>query len=45
MIWRGWPLSGVWAIGILVGIRIMFAGWSMLFLGSAVGIALKEDAA
>ena len=44
MIWRGWPLSGIWAVGVLVGIRIMFAGWSMLFLGSAVSTALKTDA-
>jgi len=43
MIWRGWPLSGIWAIGVLIGIRIMFAGWSMLFLGSAVGSALKQE--
>jgi uncharacterized membrane protein HdeD (DUF308 family) len=43
MIWRHWPLSGLWAIGVLVGIKIMFAGWSMLFLGTAVGTVLKED--
>ena len=43
MIWRRWPLSGLWAIGILVGIKIMFAGWSMLFMGTAVGAALKEE--
>jgi uncharacterized membrane protein HdeD (DUF308 family) len=43
MIWRGWPLSGLVAIGVLVGIRIMFAGWSMIFIGSAVGSALKAE--
>lgn len=35
MIWRGWPVSGVWAIGILVGIRLIFSGMTMMALGSA----------
>ena len=26
MIYADWPLSGVWAVGILVGIRLVFAG-------------------
>jgi uncharacterized membrane protein HdeD (DUF308 family) len=34
MIWRGWPVSGVWAIGILVGVRLIFSGMTMLALGS-----------
>ncbi len=36
MIWRQFPVSGVWAIGILVGVKLLFAGLSMIFLGSAV---------
>ena len=43
MIWRQWPVSGVWAVGILVGIRILFTGWGMLFMGMAVGRELKEN--
>ena len=35
MIWLQWPLSGAWAIGLLVGIQIFFAGWSMFGLGAA----------
>lgn len=35
MIWNQFPLSGVWAIGILVGIRLFFSGWSLLMLGMA----------
>lgn len=35
MILRGWPVSGVWAIGILVGVRLLFAGITMLTLGTA----------
>jgi uncharacterized membrane protein HdeD (DUF308 family) len=33
-IWRQWPLSGEWAIGVLVGIHIMFVGWSLVAGGS-----------
>jgi len=33
-IWVQWPVSGVWAIGLLIGIRILFAGWGMLLFGS-----------
>ena len=35
MILKGWPVSGAWAIGILVGIRLLFSGVAMLTLGSA----------
>jgi uncharacterized membrane protein HdeD (DUF308 family) len=31
--WSEWPLSGAWAIGVLVGIQLIFAGWSMISLG------------
>ena len=36
MIWKQWPVSGAWAIGILVGIKMIFAGMEMIMLG-AVG--------
>ena len=35
MIWRQWPLSGAWAVGILVGIKLVFAGWAMAGIGVA----------
>jgi uncharacterized membrane protein HdeD (DUF308 family) len=34
MIWRQWPVSGAWAIGVLVGIHILLTGWSMVILGT-----------
>ena len=34
MIWRQWPVSGAWAIGILVGVHILITGWSMIILGT-----------
>ena len=36
LIWRDWPLSGLWAIGTLLGIRMLFAGFGMLALPSIV---------
>lgn len=35
LIWRQWPISGAWAVGLLVGINILFSGWSMIALGTA----------
>ena len=29
-----WPFSGQWAIGVLVGIRLILAGSAMIALGS-----------
>ena len=34
LIWSGWPLSGVWAIGVLVGIRLIFSGMTVMAIGS-----------
>jgi uncharacterized membrane protein HdeD (DUF308 family) len=33
-IWRQWPASGAWAIGILVGVHILMSGWTMIILGT-----------
>lgn len=35
LIWRQWPVSGAWAIGILVGIKLIFAGVAMVAIGGA----------
>jgi uncharacterized membrane protein HdeD (DUF308 family) len=35
-IWRQWPLSGVWVIGLFVGIEMLFSGLSWVMLGLAV---------
>lgn len=34
MIWRQFPVSAIWLVGLLVGIRLMFVGWTMIMLGS-----------
>ena len=33
MIWSEFPLSGAWAIGILVGIRLILSGWMLIAIG------------
>jgi uncharacterized membrane protein HdeD (DUF308 family) len=34
-IWRQWPLSGLWAIGLFIGIDMIFNGWSLVMLALA----------
>jgi uncharacterized membrane protein HdeD (DUF308 family) len=41
---REWPLSGLWAIGTLVGVNLLFSGFSMISVGSAArGVAKKLE--
>ena len=42
MIWRQFPVSGVWAVGTLVGIHMIFGGSSVTSLCSAARSAAKE---
>jgi len=44
LIWSQWPLSGAWAIGVLTGVRLIFAGTGMLMFGSAVKEATSSSA-
>jgi uncharacterized membrane protein HdeD (DUF308 family) len=39
-----WPASGIYAVGLLVGIRLLIAGWSVAMLGMA-GDTLGEGIA
>ncbi len=43
MIFSHWPLSGVWAIGVLFGIRMLNAGFGMAFFGSAIRSLRKQN--
>ncbi|HWB13002.1 MAG TPA: DUF308 domain-containing protein [Pirellulales bacterium] len=38
LIFAQWPLSGSWAIGLLVGINLLLTGWAIL----AAGLAAKR---
>jgi uncharacterized membrane protein HdeD (DUF308 family) len=41
MIWRSWPSSSAWAIGTLVGISMLFSGFSRLMLSLTARRVLK----
>jgi uncharacterized membrane protein HdeD (DUF308 family) len=36
MIWSQWPVSGLWVIGLFIGIDLIFYGWSLIMLAMAV---------
>ena len=42
MIWRAWPASSVWVIGTLVGISMIFSGFSRLMLSLAAKRVLNH---
>lgn len=42
MIWRQFPVSGMWAVGTIAGIHMIFAGSSMASLSRAARGAAKE---
>jgi uncharacterized membrane protein HdeD (DUF308 family) len=42
MLLSEWPFSGVWAVGTLVGISLLFSGFSIIAIGSAArGLAKR----
>jgi uncharacterized membrane protein HdeD (DUF308 family) len=36
MLWRQFPLSGAWALGVLFGIKMIFSGWTLIYIGRSV---------
>ena len=42
MIWNQFPLSGAWAIGILLGVKLFFSGWTLLMFGLVARGMAKE---
>ena len=36
LIWEQWPLSGLWAVGVLVGVDLLITGISMVALATTV---------
>ena len=42
MIWRSWPANTVWVIGTLVGISMIFSGFSRLMLSLAAKRAFSQ---
>jgi uncharacterized membrane protein HdeD (DUF308 family) len=42
MIWRQWPTSALWVIGLFVGIDMVLSGWSVLMQGVAAKMLAKQ---
>ena len=42
MLLSEWPLPGVWAVGTLVGIDLLFSGFSIVAVGSAARSLAKR---
>jgi uncharacterized membrane protein HdeD (DUF308 family) len=36
LIWQQWPVSGLWVIGLFVGIDLIFTGWTWVMLALAI---------
>ncbi|MDJ0926073.1 MAG: DUF308 domain-containing protein [Gammaproteobacteria bacterium] len=45
MIWRQFPLSGAWAVGILFGIKLILSGWWLMGVGRGLRSAAQQAAA
>lgn len=42
VLWMKWPISGALAVGILFGIKMVFAGWALVFIGKSVKTITKD---
>lgn len=42
IIWLGWPGSAAWALGVLVGVQLIFTGWALIM--AATGARRQIDA-
>jgi len=42
LIWKQWPLSGMWAVGILIGVDLLVTGCSMLALAMTIKRVTKD---
>jgi uncharacterized membrane protein HdeD (DUF308 family) len=42
MIWRQFPVSGAWAVGLLFGIKLVFSGMFLIAIGRRVSVATKD---
>ena len=45
MIWSQFPISGVWTVGTLIGIKLFFSGWTLLMFGLTARAAVNEAGA
>jgi len=36
VVWSGWPVSGLWLLGTLLGVNLLFSGWARVMLAMAL---------
>jgi uncharacterized membrane protein HdeD (DUF308 family) len=36
IVWGGWPVSGLWVLGLFIGINLIFTGWARVMLAMAL---------
>jgi len=44
LVWAQWPVSGLWIIGLFIGINLITTGWSQVMLAFAVRRLAPETA-
>ena len=44
MVWSGWPASGLWFIGLWVGLSLLFRGWALVMLSATARAVAKSVA-
>ena len=44
LIWNQWPVSGMWAVGVLVGVNLLGTGLSLVTLASTLNKSLGRGA-
>jgi uncharacterized membrane protein HdeD (DUF308 family) len=44
LIYKGWPETGLWAIGLFIGIEMIFNGWAWIMLAAVLRSAPKTPA-
>ena len=42
LVYVKWPLSGAWAVGVLVGVHLIISGWTVIGIGLAARRVVKE---
>jgi len=35
-VWGGWPVSGLWVLGLFIGVTMIFSGWARVMLAVAL---------
>lgn len=36
LVWGGWPVTGLWILGLFIGITMIFSGWARVMLALAL---------